>query len=193
MPHIARAGAGPDPVGGTRDIRPCHRWAPGHGDDLYTCRAMPGRRPTGPSRWMASRCVTGRSERTLAEPPICSSAAATRGMAATSADVGILCRPAAGGARSRPSAVVARLLIAGTQGYMGMQIASNLPARRICRRVRVGYPVYGTLAGIVTGQVLWDAPGPTCLLGCNVPAGVPHMGRPAGRTGKRLSLPVVAC
>src|SRR5216683_7864235 len=47
MPHIARAGAGPDPVGGTRDIRPCHRWAPGHGDDLCTCRAMPGRRPTG--------------------------------------------------------------------------------------------------------------------------------------------------
>src|ERR1017187_10484495 len=76
MPHIARAGAGPDPVGGTRDIGPCHRWAPGHGDDLYTCRAMPGRRPTGPSRWMASRCVTGRSERTLAEPPFGALAAA---------------------------------------------------------------------------------------------------------------------
>src|ERR1019366_6183963 len=30
-----------------------------------------GAGPPGPSRWMASRCVTGRSERTLAEPPLC--------------------------------------------------------------------------------------------------------------------------
>src|ERR1700680_263414 len=37
--------AGPDPVGGTRDIRPRHRWAPGPSGDLYTCRATPGRRP----------------------------------------------------------------------------------------------------------------------------------------------------
>src|ERR1039457_5453027 len=35
-----------------------------------------GAGPPGPSRWMASRCVTGRSERTLAEPPFGALAAA---------------------------------------------------------------------------------------------------------------------
>jgi len=61
--------AEPDPVGGTRDIRPRHRWAPGVPATTSTSVALcqGGGRP-GPSRWMASRCVTGRSERTLAEP-----------------------------------------------------------------------------------------------------------------------------
>ena len=93
--------------------------------------------------------------------------------------------PAAG-----PSLVVARLLIAGIQGYMGTLTASNLPGPADMPTSVCGVSHKVPLRDS-HGQVLWDVPGPTCVLGCNVPTGVPHIGRLAALISGYQ--PLVAC
>src|ERR1700730_10196128 len=92
------------------------------------------------------------------------------GRAATSADLGILCRPAAGGARtgrawSCPGCCFPR-------GPRAAWIAGSIVFRPCGYTDECRWRIpYGTLAGIVTGRVLRDTHGRTLPPTCTVPAG----------------------
>jgi hypothetical protein len=68
LPHMARVGR-PGSGRRTRDVRSCHQWAPGPGDDStpVTPRRVAGRHQATSRK--TSRCVTGRVGEALAEPP----------------------------------------------------------------------------------------------------------------------------
>ena len=152
MPYMARAGLGRIRSAGPGTFA---RAIDGHLGTATTSTPVAlrqGASRPGPSRWMASRCVTGRSERTLAEPPF---GAADAGCSATVDAVQNW-----HSARDRVTSRVIRVAPWNAGG--GVRMSWKIPAIS-ATAVVVGLAVGGAAVGLVVhgaaGALLGVVPG----------------------------------